>query len=205
LALGVALLWGAGDEARGGSGSLYIVDTTSDATLATCNGGIDNDCSLRGALSLANAPSSPSDIINFDATDFPAGAPATISISSMLTLSGGDDVLDALGRGVIIDAVNVEPARAPFRCLKVQSIQNVVRGLQMTDCLIGIEVEGNTNGIHSNVVYDNINGISLLGNANELNANKVGTNAAGTAVNTAGGNDTGIVVVGDNNELYRGT
>jgi CSLREA domain-containing protein len=119
----------------------------------------------------------------------------------MLTLSGGDDVLDALGRGVIIDAVNVEPARAPFRCLKVQSIQNVVRGLQMTDCLIGIEVEGNTNGIHSNVVYDNINGISLLGNANELNANKVGTNAAGTAVNTAGGNDTGIVVVGDNNEL----
>src|SRR3990172_1926270 len=93
--------------AGGGSGSTtYTVDTTSDATFNGCSLA-DNDCSLRGAINNANFGGSSSDVINFDAADFPAGAPATIAIATALpALTDGNDTINATGTGVIIDAVN---------------------------------------------------------------------------------------------------
>src|SRR6185295_7781350 len=111
----------ASHETRGGSGTLYVVDTTADTLLTTCSGN-PGDCSLRGAISRANSGSSPDDVINFDSTVFPAGSPATISITSPVgQLTGGLDTIDATGRGVIVDAVNVEPGRTNFSCLVIVS------------------------------------------------------------------------------------
>ena len=43
----------------------FVVDTTVDATLSTCDANIVADCSLRGAIAAANATSA-ADVINFD-------------------------------------------------------------------------------------------------------------------------------------------
>ena len=206
VAVAVALVAGAGNQALAG-GSGYLVDTTSDPSLTTCDQVIDNDCSLRGAISRANAPSTPQDIISFDATDFPAGAPATIAIGSMVgSLTGGSDTINATGRGVIIDGVNVEPAYAAFSCVRLDSDSNQVLGLQLTDCQFGIEVTSvaDSNQLSSNVIYDNSVGIGLAGNSNVAYLNKVGTDATGSVIHPDGGNNTGISVTGDGNQIGAG-
>ena len=191
-----------GDSARAGSGSTtYTVDTTSDETFNGCSLA-DNDCSLRGAINNANFGGSSSDVINFDAADFPAGAPATIAIATALpALTDGNDTINATGTGVIIDAVNVEPARAAFSCLRIASTGNLVTGVQVTDCLIGIEITGSSNYVYFSTLFDNQIGISLSGSFTHLDENKIGTNLAGTAIHPDGGNSVGISVTGDGNHI----
>jgi CSLREA domain-containing protein len=199
----VTLAAGAADQAQAGTNT-YVVDTTSDNNTLTACTGADNDCSLRGAIIRANAGATPGDAIIFDAADFPAGAPATISISSALTtLSGGNDTIDASGRGVIIDAVNVEPAPAAFACLLVSSDFNAIIGLQITDCLLGIHIDlgADSNGIESNVAYDNNTGVHIQGNSNRVTGNKIGTTPLGDAVHLGGPNNTGVSLTGDGNEV----
>jgi len=200
LAIILALGAGAANEAQGGTVTPYTVDLTSDANITTCTGAA-GDCSLRGAIFRANAASSPGDVIIFDPLVFPAGAPATIASSSVLSMSAGSDTINATGRGVIVDGVNVEPAYAAFSCLRIDSDSNQVAGLQVTDCLFGIEVTSvaDSNNLSFNVLYDNSVGIGLAGNSSFVNANNVGTNAAGTAIHPDGGNNTGISVTGDGN------
>jgi CSLREA domain-containing protein len=180
----------------------YVVDTTSDAVLINCNAITANDCSLRGAITNANADAA-ADNISFNNVDFPLATPATITLLSVLpTLSAGLDTITAADRGVIIDGTG-EPSA--FACLTVSGDSYTIRGLQTTDCSIGIAVtatgESNTIG-PDNTTYDNGTGISVLGNLNVISGNKIGTSVDGQAVNASGGNvGSGILVTGDNNTI----
>ena len=62
-----------------GSSPNFIVDTTSDADLETCSTA-PGDCSLRGAIALANAASQPISI-SFDATEFASARTITLTAS----------------------------------------------------------------------------------------------------------------------------
>jgi parallel beta-helix repeat protein len=203
LALAFFTLSGSG-PAKAGSGNIYTVDTASDALLAGCGSATPADCSLRGAISRANAAGSDGDIIRFDASVFPAATPATISISTTVgPMTGGLDSIDATDRGVIIDASNIEPSYATFDCLSVASDGNTIRGLRITDCKRGLSLPAgaDNNSIDSNIVYDNEVGLFVEGNNNQLNGNRVGTNAGGTATHPDGGNHRGIVIRGDGNQV----
>ncbi len=57
---------GARDASAGGSGAIYVVDTTVDnPSLDDCLTGVANDCSLRAAIIHANADNDPTTIIRF--------------------------------------------------------------------------------------------------------------------------------------------
>ncbi len=214
LVLAAAIAVGGASSAsdvRGGtSGYLYIVDTTSSAITADAlcslpeaiNASNNNDNEYNGCL--GGTAGTDGDIIRFNTTVFPAATPATIPISSTVgQLSGGGDTIDATNAGVIIDADNPDGFPAAFPCLIIVSDQNTVKGLHITDCTSGIRVESvaDQNAIQSNILYDNGIGVFLDGNSNDLNGNRIGTNPAGTAVHPDGGNDTGVLVDGDGNEI----
>ncbi len=191
-----------GHVLAGGFVNTYTVDTNADDPMILqqgCSAITANDCSLRGAITKANATAT-ADLVNFSA-DF------TIPLAAAgPTLSGnGGDTIDATSRIVIIDAVNVEPAVGNFTCLGVNSNDNTIIGLQVTDCLVGIDIlttrTGNVVG-PNNTLYDNTTGIRLAGDSNDVRGNFVGTDTAGTAVNAAGANSgDGINVAGDNNVI----
>ena len=178
----------------------YTVDTTSDDVLTSCQALMASDCSLRGAITNANADAA-ADTISFNATVFPASTPATITLGSVLpTLSAGLDTINATNRGVIIDGTG-EPSA--FNCLTLSGDGYTVSGLQITDCAAGISIiaGGDSNQIGpGNTIYDNGSGVSLSGSFNVLVGNKIGTSVDGQAVNPAGGNTAdGVVIGGDNN------
>ncbi len=69
--------------------NVYLVTSSSNNAITTCAGGV-NDCSLRGAVQLANA-SAGADTINF------SPAVTSISLSSPITLT--DDGITIHGNG----------------------------------------------------------------------------------------------------------
>jgi hypothetical protein len=181
-------------------GTSYVVDTTANdpgVTQTACTGAA-NDCSLRGAITRANAAASPGDVITFDAAVFPSGAPATITIASTLpNLTGGSDIIDGTGAGVII-ATSVFQS---FSCLDVASDGNRIANLQISQCTDAIELLGtadnNTIG-PGNVLFQNDTGVTVFGSGNVIRGNKVGTNAAGSAIHPSGANTRGIETAGAN-------
>ncbi len=191
----------------------FVVDTTSDASLTACTAAA-GDCSLRGAITNANAANSPGDVITFDATVFPSGAPATITIDGTgngalpsLNNANGTDTIDGTGAGVIVDGAG-EPSLFP--CLTLENNDNTVKGLQMTDCVYGMIIIGDNNTIGpDNVIFDNgdpVNGgagigIGSSGTGNVIKGNKIGTNAAGSAVHPSGGNYRGLNINGSGNTV----
>lgn len=64
--------------AAGAQAATIIVDTTSDAMLADCDDGVAADCSLRGAITLANA-NPDADTVAFD---IPPSDPGYISATA---------------------------------------------------------------------------------------------------------------------------
>jgi hypothetical protein len=189
-------------------GATYEVDTTDDdagIAKSACTGSAD-DCSLRGAITNANTASSPGDLITFDATVF---NPGTIAIASALpNLSDGGDTIDGTGAtGVVIDST--DEARG-FICLPIVSAGNTVKGLQLTDCSMGVALDasGDNNTIGpGNTMFDNTAGVVAFSgtDGNTIIGNKIGTNAAGTAIPAEGGNTTGINMVGGTNNTVGGT
>ena len=184
-------------------GASYTVDTTSVASLTACTGAA-GDCSLPGAIINANAASSPGDVITFDPAVF---NPGTITLGSALpAMTGGGDIIDATGAGVTIDGNGIDESQI-FNCLPVTSNGNTVKGLTFTDCSTGIQIgtgtPANNNTIGpGNVLFDNAFGISIVnGEGNVVLGNKAGTDTTGSAVHPDGGNQTGIVVSGDNNTI----
>jgi len=186
----------------------YTVDTTSDANLTACTG-TPGDCSLRGAINNANA-NGVADTITFDPTVFPGGSPATIATGSMFSgLVGFGDTIDGTGAGVIIDAVNVEPAPAAYACFQIQANDVTIKGLQITDCSPGVLILSGFNNTvgPGNVIFDNGVGIwnASSGSGNKIIGNMIGTTADGTAVNPNGANDTGVYAAGDGGLTIGGT
>ncbi len=177
----------------------YVVDTTSDASLTACTAAA-SDCSLRGAITDANA-SGTGDVITFDPAVFPSATPATIAIASALpNLTGFSHTIDGTGAGVIVDAVNTEPDPANFACFTIQTNGVTIKGLQITDCNPGVSISSGFNSTvgPGNVIYDNGTGVwnDSSGSGNRIIGNMIGTTADGTAVNPNGGNITGVMAVG---------
>lgn len=182
-------------------GATYVVDTIDDdpgVTMTACTGA-PGDCSLRGAITNANA-SGAGDVITFDPSVF---NPATINIASALpTLTGGGDTIDGSGVSVTIQGAEART----FDCLVISSANNTVKGLELTDCdaavLLSGAASGNTIG-PANTIFDNQTGISVSNSAssNLIAGNKIGTNAAGDAIPPEGGNFDGIVISGLNNTV----
>ena len=183
-------------------GATYVVDTTSDASLTTCSGS-SSDCSLRGAISNANTASSPGDLITFDAGVF---SPGTIAIGSQLpTLSDGGDTIDGSGATVIIQG----DEERLFDCLRINSADNTVQGLQMTDCSGAILLTGGSNNTigPDNVMFDNDEGVRLAIAATgvKIIGNKIGTNTAGTDIPAEGGNGVGVSILNRPDNIVGGT
>jgi hypothetical protein len=177
-------------------GLQYVVDLTSDGSVSMCQAG-PGDCSLRGAITLANVANTPGDTITFDPTVFPPAAPATIALNSQLpVLIGGNDTIDGTGAGVVIDT-NL----GPLSCLGVNSDNNTIKGLRIKDCGIAINVLGSGNMIGpGNNLYGNDAtndvAIRLAGNNNTARGNFIGTTADGSALHPDGGNFFGVVIEG---------
>ncbi|MGH8248759.1 MAG: hypothetical protein ACREUU_20300, partial [Gammaproteobacteria bacterium] len=193
------------------------VDTTSDANVS------DSELSIREAILLANggmgasglnralsvdeadnvsgtAGAASVDTITFSDPPFPAGTPGVITINAVLpSLLGGNDIVDGTGRGVILDGAG-EPSA--FNCLNVESNNNVVKGLRITDCSIGILVlaSGTTIGPEMNI-YDTNIGLGLSGNSLTVRGNRIGTTSDGSAIHPDGGNNDGIQISGDNSTI----
>ncbi|HEU4758898.1 MAG TPA: hypothetical protein VFT91_02835, partial [Dehalococcoidia bacterium] len=180
-------------------GASYVVDTTDDdaTVLKTACTGAANDCSLRGAITNANAASTPGDVITFDAAVF---SPGTIAVASVLpALTGGSDTIDGTSATVIIDST--DEGRG-FNCLRIGSAGNTVKRLQFTDCNAAVLMntgasDNNTIG-PDNTMFDNESGVGIsvsTATGNTMIGNKIGTNAAGSAIPAEGGNGTGVLIV----------
>jgi CSLREA domain-containing protein len=99
-----------------------IVTKTADTNDGMCDG----DCSLREAITAANA-SAPDDAIYFAVT-------GTITMNSLGALPALDSNMKLLGPGANALAVKRDPAAAAFRILTVNSGKTVtISGLTMTN------------------------------------------------------------------------
>jgi CSLREA domain-containing protein len=140
------------------------------------------------------------DTINFSDPPFSLANTGVISVSTVLpTLVGGNDVIDATGRGVRIDGTGNPSA---FNCLTIDSAFNTVKGLHLTDCAYGIYivVDGAANTIGpGNTLNHNTNGIGVGGHQNTIKGNKIGTTIDGVSTDSTTANNTGISISGVNN------
>ena len=187
-------------------GASYLVDTTDDdpgIDKVACSPSAD-DCSLRGAITKANTASSPGDVITFDETVF---NPGTIVIASALpALTDGGDTIDGTGASIVF--IQAADARA-YNCLVINSAGNTVKGLQLTDCAGGINLQAaadnNTIG-PGNVMFDNDIGVIAFSGAegNTIIGNKIGTDETGAAIAGAA-NITGVSLSGASNNTIGGT
>ncbi len=190
------------------SAASYVVDTIDDdptVLKSACEGAAD-DCSLRGAITRANAASTPGDVITFDAGVF---APGTIPIANVLpALTGGGDTIDGTGASVLIDTTGETGVTTVFNCLNVSSAGNTVKGLQMTDCAVALSLNLNVSDNNvigpSNLLYDNVEAIRIGASGasgNSIVGNKIGTTADGSAVHPEGANGAGITIFGADNTV----
>lgn len=128
-----------------------------------------------------------SDRITFEPSVFPEGEGGAISLTAPLpALSTGGDIVDGLQANVSIDGVNKS-----LECLVISSNDNVVKGLEIKNCLVGVMIEagaqGNTIGGSAtgegNVISGNDEGI-LMGGAgadnNVVKGNLIGVDATGS-------------------------
>jgi hypothetical protein len=201
------------------SSASIVVDSTAD------NEARDGVLTLREAIRLATgelavadldpaeadnvsgAPGSQSaDAVVFESSVFPADAPATVSLTSMLPpLSSGADSLDGSGSGVIIDGAN-----QGFNCFQVDSDGNTIKGLQLQNCrtaivvgetaentIIGGPAEGDRNIIGPNDAV----GIEIDGDGTVVQGNYIGTDVSGTEARPNAMEGIWIAPGGDNNVI----
>jgi hypothetical protein len=117
---------------------------------------------------------------------------------------GNNDTLDGAGAGVIITS----PTYRGVECLVLQGTGNTVRNIHFNACAIGVYVPPPHTGSivgPGNVFSDNLYGVLDNGNGTIITGNRVGTNAAGTAVHSNGGNATGVYVRGSSGSIVGGT
>jgi parallel beta-helix repeat protein len=154
--------------------------------------------SLRECLASATAGVT----INFSATVFPPGSPATIQLQSLLpTLAAGSITIDGSNAGVILDGNQII-----LKGIEVTSSYNRIMGLQITNFNgSGLLINSHYNQIggdrqvgsgpsgQGNVFTGNISGIFIQNAShNTVTGNMIGTDAGGTI---AQGNQQGIVLV----------
>ena len=140
---------------------------------------------------------SAADTIVFDSSVFPPGSPATITLSFPLPpLTKGDDTVDGSSAGVVVDGADKD------YCFGIASDDNVIKGLEIYNCDIGVLIEygqgniigGSTSGERNVISANNLYGVKMTGISTEGNVvkgNYIGTNAAGEA---AKANPVGVAI-----------
>jgi len=160
------------------SAATFIVDTTSDAVLDTCDAGNPDDCSLRGAIGLANA-SADADTITFAIPETDPGyqsasahwriAPATALPNVQtgpLTIDGFTQpgaIANTNPTGSPIDHTLKIELRGPnlnnVDCLQAAFASLTVRGLAINNCNRAIFLfEGATHVVEGNYIGTDITG-----------------------------------------------
>ena len=150
-----------------------------------------------GSLRQAMEAAQPGDIIIFDPSVFPPGAPATISITSELPhMRQGSLTIDASNTGVILDGSSVTGDWTA--CLQiVDSDNNTIRGLQISNFSgPGIAISGYSQ--YNLIGGDRSVGIGPFGQGNLFSHNSAGVvlSTAGTSLNTVTGNLIGTDATG---------
>jgi len=151
--------------------NIYLVTSSADTVITTCAGGA-NDCTLRGAVQLANA-SSGGDTINFSpsVTAVTLNQPITVTGSSILINGNGSEVGTALR------------TNGNFAALVLNSNGNTVRGLWITSngshkgtSQHGIVINGNNNNVNHNSLSDlGGDGVYITGSpGNIIDSNLIG-------------------------------
>jgi hypothetical protein len=155
--------------------------TVGNLTQGEC--GQVSGATFSGVCSSVDPPGVASaDTIVFDVGVFPAGNPATITLSFDLPslYPGGRETIDGSSAGVILNG-------ATWDCLVAFSDGNTIKGLQILSCIRGVTLLGQNNIIggtsvaERNVISGNTTGVRITGSGNTLEGNYIGTNAAGTA------------------------
>jgi hypothetical protein len=208
LAFALAVLWAAPAVAVT-PGVTLVVDTTSDASLTACTAAL-NDCSYRGALTVANGTPSTIDMIVFDiGTGVPAIQPVLSfpSITAPVIIdghSGGADRVNLLGS----DFTATDGVRL------VNHTGSTISGLVINGWDgDGIEIDGGgghtiansligTNSTGTAAYANSGRGINVVGS----NDNTIGKATSLADVNVISGNfNTGVAVDGDSSgNTFRG-
>ncbi|GAG33300.1 unnamed protein product, partial [marine sediment metagenome] len=129
-----------------------------------------------------------SDTIVFDPGVFPPGNPTTLHLNDALpVLDTGDDTVDGLMAGVIVDGVS-----GNFDCFKITSNNNTIKGLEINGCWAGVVIRDgaqyNTVGgsdpgegnVLSGSLYCEVAIVGSGTNGNVVKGNYIGTDASGT-------------------------
>jgi len=141
---------------------------------------------LREAINKARS----GDTIVFDTTIFPPESPATIYLTSGLSLSQGAITIDGSNAGVILNGSHAPKGTLGFNIL---SNDNVIKGLQILYFYGGILLSGNNNTIggdrthgngpmgEGNLISNNVSGEigAKLGSSNLIIGNYIGTDISG--------------------------
>ena len=128
--------------------NVYTVTSSSNAAITTCAGAA-NDCSLRGAVQLANA-SIGADTINVSTTV------TAISLSSPITLTDNNITIQGNGQGIAGTSLKTI---GNFPALVVNSNDNLIDGFWI-----------NANSSHAGI---NQHGLVLNGNSNYISHNSL--------------------------------
>ena len=202
LTLATAVGLGIGLSERASAGSLITVDTTSDVSLAACTAD-PADCSLRGAITNANAGPS-ADTIEFN---IPASDTGCNGLSGVCTISPAPATdLPQVTEPVMIDGLT-QPDAGPGN-LKIQ-----LTGPEDPTDLVGIFITAGGSGstIRGLVINHFEWGIQIIAaGGNIISSNYIGTDPSGTAANgnasaglsiyvSAGGNVIGGTGPGEGN------
>jgi CSLREA domain-containing protein len=182
LLVATALFLTTGDSARAAN---FTVTKTADTNDGTCNA----DCSLREAITAAEAAGG-SDTVVFSPGVFPAGAPATIALGSELPTSS-DTAIDGTGAGVVIDGsgAGVSVTGLNFNSggvLANATVRNITLR-NFSDTGINMNALTNNNGA-------TIDGVVLEGTSGGININAGGITSGASITNTTvtGSDGTGI-------------
>jgi parallel beta-helix repeat protein len=175
VALAVACAALGGPPARSAVAANLLVDRSDDAIVSACTGAA-NDCTLRGAISAANANGGTTDVITFSGS-------MTITLGSALALTANGTTIQATGGQVV--NINANNAGNAFQ---ISGSDTVLDGLRIYGSSAGnanVWITGSAQRVQiaNNIIGDNDPGfLGLCGNS--LNSH-TGIYISSTAIPTS--------------------
>jgi hypothetical protein len=180
FALVMALVASPAERAQATNFTVDNLDNDIALAKTACTPANTNDCSLRGALSVANGNGVT------DTITFAAGLSGTIPITATLAVSeaGFRTVIDGPGGGSTAPSIVIDCGGGAFPGFTVTSPNNTIRGLSIVHCQDGIYI--NTEPADGNLVAGNWIGLNPSGTVIANSHNGVEINN-GADSNTIGG------------------